>query len=88
MTERIALIAKAPRARKITLVLAALLACVLAACAFGGGESKAPEGTPASPPEEERKPAAVTVSQALSSNSNDTSYITDPEEVARLWELY
>lgn len=88
MTERIALIAKAPRTRKITLVLAALLACVLAACAFGGGEPKAPEGTPASPPEEERKPAAVTVSQALSSNSNDTSYITDPEEVARLWELY
>ncbi len=45
MTERIALIAKAPRARKITLVLAVLLACVLAACAFGGGEPKAPEGT-------------------------------------------
>lgn len=45
MTERIALIAKAPRTRKITLVLAALLACVLAACAFGGGEPKAPEGT-------------------------------------------
>ena len=88
MKERIVLIIKQPRMRKLTLALVALLACVLAACAFGGGEAKAPVGTPASPPEEERIPVAVTVSQGLSSNSNDTSYITDPEEVARLWELY
>lgn len=92
MTERIALIVKAPRTRKITLVLVVLLACVLAACTFGGGEAKAPEGTPASPKPAEGQemgiPVAVMVSQALSSNSNDTSYITDPEEVARLWEMY
>ena len=96
MTERIALIVKAPRTRKITLVLVALLACVLAACTFGGGEAKAPEGTEPSPgpaestePSPERGiPVAVTVSQSASSDLNDTSYITDPEEVARLWELY
>lgn len=45
MKERIALIAKAPRTRKITLALVALLACVLAVCAFGSGEAKAPDGT-------------------------------------------
>lgn len=96
MTERIALIVKTPRTRKITLVLVALLACVLAACTFGGGEAKAPEGTEPSPgpaestePSPERGiPVAVTVSQSASSDLNDTSYITDPEEVARLWELY
>lgn len=96
MTERIALIVKAPRTRKITLVLVALLACVLAACTFGGGEAKAPEGTEPSPgpaestePSSERGiPVAVTVSQVASSDINDTSYITDPEEVARLWEMY
>lgn len=92
MTERIALIVKAPRTRKITLVLVALLACVLAACSFGGGEAKAPEGTEPSPgPSEGQErgiPVAVTISQSASSDLNDTSYITDPEEVARLWEMY
>lgn len=92
MTERIALIVKAPRTRKITLVLVALLACVLAACTFGGGEAKAPEDTEPSTGSSEGQergiPAAVTVSQVASSDINDTSYITDPEEVARLWEMY
>ena len=96
MTERIALIVKAPRTRKITLALVALLACVLAACTFGGGAAKAPEGTePSAGPAESTEPSpergipiAVTVSQSASSDLNDTSYITDPEEVARLWELY
>lgn len=92
MTERIALIVKAPRTRKITLVLVALLACVLAACTFGGGEAKAPEDTEPSTGSSEGQergiPVAVTISQAASSDINDTSYINDPEEVARLWEMY
>ena len=49
MRERIALIVKAPRTRKLTLALAVLLACALAACSFGGREAKAPEGTEPSP---------------------------------------
>ncbi len=36
----------------------------------------------------ERMPAAVTVGQPASSDSNDAAYITDPAEVARLWALY
>lgn len=88
MTERIALIVKGPRMRITTLAAAVLLACLLAACAFGGGEAKAPEGTEPSPGPEERTPAAVTIGQSLSSDSHDYAYITDPAEVARLWELY
>lgn len=48
MAERIAFIARAPRTRKVTAVLAALLACLLAACSFGGGAKKA-AGTEAFP---------------------------------------
>jgi len=43
MAERIALIARQPRARKLTLALVAALACLLAACVFGGaGEEPSP----------------------------------------------
>lgn len=68
--------------RKFTLLLAALLACLLATCAF---DSK--ERSPVEPAELEL-PAAVSVGQPLSSNSYDYAFITDPDEVARLWELY
>lgn len=88
MTERIALIVKRPRMRKITLALVAVLTCLLAACTFGGGEVKTPGGTEPSPGPEGRTPVAVAISQSASSNSNDGAYITDPAEVARLWELY
>lgn len=88
MTERIALIVKGPRMRITTLAAAVLLVCLLAACAFGGGEAKAPEGTEPSPGPEERTPVAVSIGQSASSNSHDYAYITDPAEVARLWELY
>ncbi|MDE7261462.1 MAG: M56 family metallopeptidase [Oscillospiraceae bacterium] len=40
MTERIALIAKQPRTRKITLALVAAAACLLAACSFGGNTAE------------------------------------------------
>lgn len=69
--------------RKFTLVLAALLACLLAACAFGSKEEE-----PTEPAELQKTPVAVNVGQPLSSNSNDYSLITAPNEVARLWELY
>ena len=48
MTERIALIVRQPRTRKITLALVAVLACLLAACSFGGKAEEEPEPLPAS----------------------------------------
>ena len=62
MTERIALIVKRPRMRKITLALVAVLTCLLAACTFGGGEVKTPGGTEPSPGPEGRTPVAVAIS--------------------------
>lgn len=88
MTERIALIVKAPRTRKLTLALAVLLACALAACSFGGREAKAPEGTEPSQGEAGGIPTAVTIYQAASSDIYRTAYITEPEEVEQLWEMY
>ncbi len=41
--------------------------------------------SPASPQD---VPVAVSIGQSASSNSHDYAYITDPAEVARLWELY
>lgn len=81
MKERISLIIHQPKMRKITLLLVALLSCVLVACTFGGKSE-----TPAGP--SDSIPVAVSVGQSLSSNSNDYSIITDPDEVKRLWDLY
>lgn len=83
MKERIALIIKQPRMRKITLAVVVLLACLLAACSFG----RAAE-LPREPADVQDMPVAVAVGQSASSNLNDYSLITDPEEVKRLWELY
>lgn len=83
MKERIALIIKQPRMRKITLAVVVLLACLLAACSFG----RAAE-LPVEPADIQDMPVAVAVGQSASSNLNDFSSITDPEEVKRLWELY
>ena len=83
MKERISLIIKQPKMRKITLLLVALLACLLAACAFGGRAE-----APTEPADVSEMPAAVFVGQPLSSRSYDYSLITDPDEVVRLWELY
>ena len=83
MKERIALIIKQPRMRKITLAVVLLLACLLAACSFG----RAAE-LPREPADVQDTPVAVAVGQSASSNLNDYSLITDPEEVKRLWELY
>lgn len=88
MRERIALIVKAPRTRKLTLALAVLLACALAACSFGGREAKAPEGTEPSRGEAGGIPTAVTIYQAVSSDCYLTADITEPEEVEQLWEMY
>ena len=88
MRERIALIVKAPRTRKLTLALAVLLACALAACSFGGREAKAPEGTEPSQGGAGGIPTAATICQVFSSDIRDTAHITDPEEVERLWEMY
>ena len=88
MRERIALIVKAPRTRKLTPALAVLLACALAACSFGGREAKAPEGTEPSQGEAGGIPTAVTIYQAASSDIYRTAYITEPEEVEQLWEMY
>ena len=90
MKERISLIIKQPKMRKITLLLVALLACLLAACTFGGkADTPAePADAPVGPAIVRETPIAVSVGQPLSSNSNDYSLITDPDEVARLWELY
>lgn len=48
MAERVALIVKQPKTKKITICLVILTACLLAACAFAGGEAK-PDGTEPSP---------------------------------------
>ena len=73
---------------KRLLALAVLLACALAACSFGGGEKKAPEGTEPSRGAAGSIPTAVTICQAASSGIYYTAYITEPEEVERLWEMY
>ena len=86
MKERIALIVKQPRMRKITLVLLALAVCGTVAVTFGG-KAAAAETDPEPAPGADM-PSAVYISQAYSSQSADSSYITDPDEVARLWELY
>lgn len=83
MKERISLVIQQPKMRKITLLLVALLACLLAACAFGGRAE-----APMEPADIQKMPVVVDVGQPLSSNSGDYSRITDPDEVARLWELY
>ena len=49
MTERVALIIRQPRTRKLTLALAAALACLLAACAFGGGSGGTQDSLPEYP---------------------------------------
>lgn len=87
MTERIALIVRKPRMRKITLALVAALVCLLAACSFGGGEAKAPEGTEPSDGVAGDAPAAVYLTEMLSSQYRPGP-VTDPETVSRLWELY
>lgn len=80
MKERIMLIAKAPKMRKITVLAVALLICVLIACAFGGAE-KSPE-EPA-----DTVPSSVYLGEMLSSQYRPGP-VTDPETVSRLWELY
>ena len=87
MTERIALIIKQPRMRKATLAAVLLLAFLLAACAFGGGGAKAPEGTEPSEGAAGGAPAAVYLTELLSSQYRPGP-VTDPETVSRLWELY
>ena len=86
MKERIALIIKRPRMRKITLAFLALVVCGAVAVTFGG-KAVAAETDPEPAPGADM-PTAVYISQAYSSQSADSSYITDPDEVARLWELY
>lgn len=71
MTERIALIAKAPRTKKITLALVALVACALAACTFGGGEVKTPEGTEPSK-EADHEPASASLMEFPGLQWNDS----------------
>lgn len=85
--ERIALIVKQPRMRKITLVLVAALSCLLAVCTFGGkAEAEEPPGT-REPSEVLEMPAAVYLGEMLSSQYRPGP-VTDPDIVSRLWELY
>lgn len=84
MKERVALIARRPRTRKAAPVLAAALACLLAACTFGG-KAETPEKQ--EPPEAPEAPAAVYLMEMLSSQYRP-GVITDPDIVSRLWELY
>lgn len=87
MKERIALIVKQPRMRKITLVLVAALACLLAVCTFGGkAEAEEPSGAQ-EPSEVLETPAAVYLVEMLSSQYRPGP-VTDPDIVSRLWELY
>ncbi|MBD5162243.1 MAG: hypothetical protein HDT14_09565 [Oscillibacter sp.] len=87
MKERIALIVRRPRMRKITLALVAALACLLAVCTFGGkAEAEEPPGARVSP-EAPEAPAAVYLGEMLSSQYRPGP-VTDPDVVSRLWELY
>ena len=72
--ERIVLLAKRPRTAACTLALVVLVAAAAVGCTFTGAE------------EDGFVPDRVSMGQLLSSTSGST--ITDPETVARLWDLY
>ncbi len=82
MAERIALLIKRPRMRKITVAAVALAVCVLVACFFGGTTTEPPVQT-----EPSEAPAAVFLTEALSSQAQ-IGAVTDPKVVSELWALY
>ena len=72
--ERIVLLAKRPKTAARSLALVVLVAAAAAGCTFTGAE------------EDGFVPDRVSMGQSLSSTMGST--ITDPETVARLWDLY
>lgn len=74
--ERILLLAKRPKTAAYTMAAVALIAAIAVGCTFTGAEG-----------EEDFVPDRVTMEQPLSS-SLPPEPVTDPETVARLWELY
>ena len=72
--ERIVLLAKRPKTAARSLALVVLVAAAAVGCTFTGAE------------EDGFVPDRVSMGQLLSSTSGST--ITDPETVARLWDLY
>ena len=72
--ERIVLLARRPKTAARSLALVVLVAAAAVGCTFTGAE------------EDGFVPDRVSMGQALSSTSGST--ITDPETVARLWDLY